>query len=1308
MSGDTRFDTFGLLKPDCVELNTAKPEIYTRQYREAASITEYFERTPVQILADDVGTGKTWVAMMVLFARLNEGFEDQTRIKTRHALVVAPSRLVAGKWERELYRFNRFFVAEPETTAIDRLTSMQDLLDIVSESNSMDTGSKIEEIFKLKSRRQNNAAPILILHILETYKALLSSDQRSDQFGVGTEAELSPTTSVSSKSNGEYIDKQILNEHFRRFKDRYQKRDDSHTRRFLNAALPQRKVAKIIRLLRSYANACSKLRDDWFQHDFDALAWNRTANRNMCQWPTFRRSLIEIFNLKEDKKYESDQESTVADLNGQKLLKRMNHLVQIISVLWNEGERSNKIPKYAILDEDTENLLRDKFSADGDNPVLQTVLALLDQGLPPQAKDCIEQVCRTNNKGGAEPNFSFKKLWDRYDLKSDVLPDRKKTERIVYMLSAFADKVYALAGKRFSISNRVMARYAAAAVFESPDELHRTVLDVKQRNDWTALAQLLKPIFEFACSTKTRSAGALQYQRKGKLSRSESKFFDHPVQRLARTILQLIDYEVHPERVGSTFWMEKPKKRAIHVVYNNDLSVSKPRKARSVSQTGKTTAPDAVAETAQPVVDSNAHDADDRNNLASLRELERELRNKQPIEIAVIDEAHNWRNMAFGASSYREFVQPHVKRTLLVTATPLHMHIGDLKTIINLGHTCNLNSRKEKRFPEFRSGYEALFGADKAQDADPNNNRLLNKAKSFQKAVASSWINLQGNAAAVRAIEEAKNKLKRHTGDAPMRSAQLAVWERFKETGPMSLQKLAEAVTELVAFQEQKLLKPLRLLVIKTRAKKYVDESAPKPIGTRRYLCGREAGIEAVCNLDKPPADDAHLLLHNEPGVKQSGDSWVNLIGMRLSQLPLNESDQKQNARLMVGLPSSYAALKDSALLKDVRNRGSEQSDQRPEITRLYANVFEQCTANSEFSHPKVAKTAEIVFENLKRGRKTLIFCQRLATVKVLKNALDAKHKEFIGTAFGDLPAIEAKDSPSAVLERAFERATDAAHKLFGKSEVPLSPDKFDALKKYITSKSGERSIVASDYDARAVWLVSEIVNSMPDTRDSTKVKKLTLALLAVLYDEFESTAESESSSFSDQQDQSESAEISVAPWQDQSIRKNELEIFKVVTGETENKDSILANFSSPFYPLVLICSQVSQEGVDMHKFCRSIILHDLNWNPAVLEQRIGRLDRVGSFASELKQPVDVFVPFLADSYDEYQYRRVLQRAELQELLFGRNDKVLTDKRLTDDFDKHNDESADKAVPQLESLILGLFDMDLSPSSRRTDSGDAK
>ena len=70
----------------------------------------------------------------------------------------------------------------------------------------------------------------------------------------------------------------------------------------------------------------------------------------------------------------------------------------------------------------------------------------------------------------------------------------------------------------------------------------------------------------------------------------------------------------------------------------------------------------------------------------------------------------------------------------------------------------------------------------------------------------------------------------------------------------------------------------------------------------------------------------------------------------------------------------------------------------------------------------------------------------------------------------------------------------------------------------------------------------------------------------------------------------------------------------RLVNGATksETRQRLMLAFNSPFFPEVLIASSVMAEGVDLHRFCRYVIHHDLCWNPSTLEQRTGRIDRPG------------------------------------------------------------------------------------------------
>jgi len=74
-----------------------------------------------------------------------------------------------------------------------------------------------------------------------------------------------------------------------------------------------------------------------------------------------------------------------------------------------------------------------------------------------------------------------------------------------------------------------------------------------------------------------------------------------------------------------------------------------------------------------------------------------------------------------------------------------------------------------------------------------------------------------------------------------------------------------------------------------------------------------------------------------------------------------------------------------------------------------------------------------------------------------------------------------------------------------------------------------------------------------------------------------------------------------------------------MVTGDitnTHERDELLQRFRDPQYQ-VLLCSEVAAEGVDL-QFCRVMVNYDLPWNPMRVEQRIGRIDRIGQQAKTI------------------------------------------------------------------------------------------
>lgn len=101
--------------------------------------------------------------------------------------------------------------------------------------------------------------------------------------------------------------------------------------------------------------------------------------------------------------------------------------------------------------------------------------------------------------------------------------------------------------------------------------------------------------------------------------------------------------------------------------------------------------------------------------------------------------------------------------------------------------------------------------------------------------------------------------------------------------------------------------------------------------------------------------------------------------------------------------------------------------------------------------------------------------------------------------------------------------------------------------------------------------------------------------------------------------------------------------------------------------PWVLIAqSQVGREGLNLHECCRVVVQFHAEWNPAVLEQQIGRVDRKGSRWEKLARTwleakahgeppfIEVRQLIFEGTYDAFQWERVMRRQhKFDASLFG-------------------------------------------------------
>jgi hypothetical protein len=102
-----------------------------------------------------------------------------------------------------------------------------------------------------------------------------------------------------------------------------------------------------------------------------------------------------------------------------------------------------------------------------------------------------------------------------------------------------------------------------------------------------------------------------------------------------------------------------------------------------------------------------------------------------------------------------------------------------------------------------------------------------------------------------------------------------------------------------------------------------------------------------------------------------------------------------------------------------------------------------------------------------------------------------------------------------------------------------------------------------------------------------------------------------------------------------------------------ETREVLVTAFNMPFFPEVLIASPVLSEGVDLHWECRTVIHHDLDWNPSSLEQRNGRVDRIGSRSEIIGSPIEIYQPYTTGLQDEKTYKVVTDRARWFNIVMG-------------------------------------------------------
>lgn len=102
------------------------------------------------------------------------------------------------------------------------------------------------------------------------------------------------------------------------------------------------------------------------------------------------------------------------------------------------------------------------------------------------------------------------------------------------------------------------------------------------------------------------------------------------------------------------------------------------------------------------------------------------------------------------------------------------------------------------------------------------------------------------------------------------------------------------------------------------------------------------------------------------------------------------------------------------------------------------------------------------------------------------------------------------------------------------------------------------------------------------------------------------------------------------------------------------DKHDILRQFASADGPTVLLSSEVASEGVDL-QFSSLVVNYDLPWNPAKIEQRIGRIDRIGQNEAKIL----IWNLVYADTLDDHVLERLFYRLNIFKTALGSMEEIL-------------------------------------------------
>jgi len=137
--------------------------------------------------------------------------------------------------------------------------------------------------------------------------------------------------------------------------------------------------------------------------------------------------------------------------------------------------------------------------------------------------------------------------------------------------------------------------------------------------------------------------------------------------------------------------------------------------------------------------------------------------------------------------------------------------------------------------------------------------------------------------------------------------------------------------------------------------------------------------------------------------------------------------------------------------------------------------------------------------------------------------------------------------------------------------------------------------------------------------------------------------------------------------------------------GAEFDKEAVVKAFREDLTCRVLVCTDVAAEGVDL-QFCRLVVNYDLPWNPMRIEQRIGRIDRIGQRSKRIlvwnfvhKETIDALI-----------LTRLAKRIGVFENTLGETEEILGQVRKLEDVLLSRHLTPEEEARRIEQVALAI------------------